>query len=689
MKMHSQRFKDPLISKAQPFAILAPVIEESLRFAGVRPERELILERFMAGQPRVAVIHGSEDHPPSLGARELARKVIRQLWSESALPIGVSHAIPCEELSHDLPGAHYAFLGRNVCASNLAALMESHGYDAAFVLGACDKMFVGSLRALVEVDLARQRRKARPLYAAFIPVSVGPEVHLDESERLRFEHVREKISSEESDALFNLLKLPLSPAIYEKIKDCLDSAFQKRMILEAEKDELEGIVARLAASHGATPGSSEAAVVTRLIIAAFGLVPRKLELSLHPPEDTELAGAVRRLVQGIQKRERRISVAHLVKMNMQNAVSVWNATGGYTSWQLHLHYLAEAAGVRLAPAMLSRKMTKVPRLLSFNPEEGRSAPGLAAETDAGGNSGVDTLMRTLAEKRFIDDRAATLDGSWMHRITDARSANGKYFHSTMTPSSPNSGLVRLHGNIATSALARIGSIDRIKEFDQKIYLADFKLGREELAEAFTRAKGPLERLRKKVTHDDLYRICRINWPERARSNGGMDQLAEWDKKRLWKFLVDEKLLRVIIFVGGEGPRASGMPEVDALDSNSMLPEHCVIATDGRIAFAESNVSIAHIVPEVIDGGGLASVRTADWVYLNLKKGEMRIVTAARGPSGYKAVSERELSRRPESKKRIGELERRRASFLPSIRSVLDSVSTADNGVSPLAPVVRR
>ena len=683
MKMHSQRFKDPLISQARPFTILEPVIEESLRSAGVRPERALILERFMAGQPRVAVIHGSEDHPPSLGARELARRIIRQLWSDNALPIGVSQAIPCEELSHGLPGSHYAFLGRNVCASNIAALMEAHGYDAAFVLGACDTMLVGSLRALVEADLARQRRKSRPLYAAFIPVSVGPEVHLDDRERNGFEQIREKLSSPEREDLFGLLELPISPTVYEKIKDCLDSAFQKRMVLETEKDILEGLVARRAASHGANPGSSEAAIVNRLIIAAFGLVPRNLDLALNPPSDADLAHAVRRLVQGIQKRERRISVAHLVKMNIQNAVTVWNATGGYPSWQLHIHYLADAVGVRLSSAMLGRKMSKVPRLLSFNPEEGLSASGFAAESQAGGNSGVDTLMRTLAEKRLIDEGSATLDGSWMHRIMDARSANGKYFHSTMTPSSPNSGLVRLYGNLCSGALARVGVFDQPVDYDQKLYLAEFFLGREELAGAFAKPKGPLERLRKKTTHDALYRIWRINWADRAASNGAMDQAAEWDKNRLWSFLVDQGLLRVILFVGGEGPRASGMTEVDLGEYGSGFHNGCIIATDGRVAFGENSLSIAHIVPEVIEGGGLASVRTADWVYLNFKKGEIHIVTAARGAAGFKVLSERQLSRRSEIKKRITEVERRRAKFLPSVRTVLDSVSSAAEGVSPV------
>lgn len=680
MKMHSRRFRDPLISQARPYTILDPVIEESLRFAGIRPDREAILERFMAGEPRVAVIHGSEDHPPSLGSRELARRVIRQLWADDALPIGVSHAIPCEELSHGLFGSHYAFLGRNVCASNVAALMEAHGYDAAFVLGACDKMLVGCLRALVEADLARQRRKLRPLYASFIPVSVGPVVHLTEQERRPFGLIREKLPPSEAETLFELIDLPISPATYEKIKDCLDGAFQKRMILESEKDVLEGVAARRAASHGANPGSSEAALVNRLIVAAFGLVPRGLDLSLQPPGDAALARAVGRLVQGIHRRERRISVSHLVRMNMQNAVTVWSTTGGSPSWLLHIHYLAEALRLRLSPAMLGRKMSKVPRLLSFDLSDGRSAPGLAAETEGGGNSGVDTLMRTLSEKRLIDDRAATLDGPWMHRITGARSANGRYFHSTMTPTSPTSGLAALRGNLCAGALARNGGDPTA--YDHKVYLAEFFLGREALLEAQEKPGGALERLRKKVTRDDLYQTWQLNWAQDGAADGSMDPSPGWTKKRLWDYLVDRRLLRVIVFVGGEGPQASGMPEIDFPRRDAWMAHGCVIATDGRVDFGANGLTIAHVAPEAIAGGSIAAVRTGDWVYLGLKKGELHVVTAAAGRRGFTVVPEPDLANRPEKAKRILALERRRAHFLPSVRAVLDSVSSAMEGVSP-------
>ncbi len=687
MKMHSQSFKDPLLSQARALTFLCPLVEESLRSSRIQPNREQILDRFTTGQPRIAVVRGSEDHPYSVGGRDIVRRLVRQVWTEGALPIEVSQAVPSEELSLALPGSHYAFLGRNVCAANFATLMEAHSYDAAMVIGACDKMLAGLLRALVEADLARQNRKARPVYALFIPPNISREVYLDEEERRRFEYLREQLPDPECRELFDLLDRPITSEHYGKMKACMDRAFRKRAIPESEKDELERVLAKRALAPGALCASSEASIVNRLMVATFGLVPRGLDLSSTPPQDHQLSLAVRRLLKGIQKRERRISVSQLVKANLQNGLTVWSATGGHPSWLLHLSYLAEAVGVRLSPALLQRKMSKVPRLFSFDDRNGLPAHGVAVESESGKNSGIDTLMRTLSEKRLIDDRAATLEGTWMQRIMEARSANGRYFHSTITPFAPGCGLARVRGNFSSGALVRLGYRDDLAGYDKKIYLADFYLGQVEFTDAMTGSKGALDRIRRKVTREDLYKTWSINWG--AEPNGNTVANAElegWSKQKLWDYLLAHNLLRCVLFVAGEGPRASGMPQVGLPEvvDDIAIRQNCIIATDGRVAFGSETMSIVHIVPEAIEGGGLAGVRTGDWVYLNMRKGEIQIVTSARGGTGFRVVSERAVARRSDVPSRVHELERRRQAFLPSIRSILDNVSSAAEGVSPLS-----
>ena len=110
MKMHSSKFKDPLISRAQPVMTIMPLVEEALRSAGIAPNRDIILDRFMNGQPRFAVVHGGDDHPPNLGMKETIRRVIRFVWPSEALPFDVAQSIPCEELAQGTDAAVYGLI---------------------------------------------------------------------------------------------------------------------------------------------------------------------------------------------------------------------------------------------------------------------------------------------------------------------------------------------------------------------------------------------------------------------------------------------------------------------------------------------------------------------------------------------------------------------------------------------------
>lgn len=682
--MHSNKFRDPLISRAQPVTIIIPVVDETLRMAGVPSAREQILDRFMNGQPRIAVVHGGEDHPPNVGCKETIRRVIRQIWANGGIPFEVSHSAPCEELSYGTEGMNYALLTRNFCTATLGALIETHSYDGAIVFGVCDKMMVGSLRALIEADLAHQRRKARPIFAMLIPSLIGREIHISDEDRRKFEPLRHRLSEAERQELDELFHRPMKPHVYAQVKAMLDRCFHRRIIQENEKDELERSIARCTSVPGANCAASEASMSHRMILASFGLVPRHLDISMKPPTDEQTSEVVKRLVQAIQKRERRMSVASLTRYNLTNAAAVWSATGGHPAWLLHLTYLADAIGKKLSIADVTKKTQKVPQILAIDEAVGNSVYLMAVETENGGNSGIDTIMRTLAEKRLIEDRAPTLDGSWMQRIMEARSANGNFVYSTMTPFMPTCGMVGMQGNVCDGAVARLGLQNRngnLANFDRKIYLAIYYLGQKELQADLVAPDGVLERLKRKVSREDLYYTWLYNWHSKS-PNGPLPDLSQWNKGKLWDYLVSNKLLRAMVVVAGAGPHAAGMPEL-RLAANAMshpLVSTCVLVTDGRVAFQHDGISIAHIVPEAMDGGGLAAIRTGDWIYLDLVEGQFHVVTQS--AKGYQVLGAKELASRPDRKKRINELERRRFEMMPSFRILLDQVSSAEAGVSP-------
>jgi dihydroxyacid dehydratase/phosphogluconate dehydratase len=640
----------------------------------------------MNGQPRIAVVHGGEDHPPNLGSRETIRRLVRQIWSAGALPFEVSLPAPCEELTYGTEGMNYALLSRNFCTASLASHVEAHGYDAAIVLGACDKMLVGCLRALIEADLAHQRRKARPIFAIFIPSSIGRESFMSEEDRRKFEPLRHRLPDAERSELTELFRRPMKPHVYAQLKAILDRCFHRRVVQESEKDDLERTVVKCTAVPGANCAASEASMVHRMILASLGVVPRDLDISVKSPSDDHLSDAVKRLLQAVLKRERRMSVASLTRYNLTNAAAVWSATGGHPAWLLHLTYLADAIGKKLSIADMTKKTQKVPQILAIDDASGNSVYSMAMENENGGNSGIDTIMRTLAEKRLIEDRAPTLDGSWMQRIMEARSANGNFVYSTMTPFSPTCGLIPLQGNICSAAIARLGLHDRngnLKRFDRKIYLAVFYLGQKELQGDLAVADGVLERLKRKVSRDDLYFTWLLNWQQGNGTGGGPD-MSQWNKNKLWDYLLAAGLLRIMVVVAGAGPRASGMPELQLTlnPSSHGLGMTTVLVTDGRISYQHEGLSIAHIVPEAVDGGGLAAIRTADWIYLDTSKGEFQVVTYTGRNRGFKPLQSRQLFNRPDRRRRVNELERRRHDFMPSFRIILDQISSAETGVSP-------
>ncbi len=681
MKMHSTKFKDPLISRAQPVTVLVPILEESLRLAGVPPHRDQIIERFMAASPRVAVVHGSEDHPPAIGSKETSRRLVRFIWANGGLPFEVAQSFPCEELSYSSEGAQYALLSRNFCAANMASHMEEHGYDSAIVIGACDKMMVGNLRALIETDLARQRRRARPVFAMFLPSTIGREVFVNEEDKRRFELVKSRLHEDERQELDDLLRVPMKPHVYARIKLILDRSFNHRIIAEGEKDELEHCLVRCTSVAGSNCAASEASMVHRMMLASLGLVPRHLDILVKPPSDEQLAEIVRRLLAAILKRERRMSIASLVRSNLVNASAVWSATGGHPAWLLHLSYLANAVGKKLAMEDIIKKVKTVPQLLAMSEPDGNSAYAMGIETENGGNSGIDTIMRTLAEKRLIEDRAVTFDGSWMQRIMDARSANGNFVYSTMTPYAPTCGMVGLRGNLCSAAVARLAAgRNGLSSFDKKLYLSLCYLGAKELQADLESAEGVLERLKRKIDRDDLYYTWMFN--RAGLPNGAA--VESWTKSRLWDYLLGEGSLRVMIVVAGAGPHAAGMPELRlSCPVNPNLASIAVLVTDGRVSIHYAGVSISHLVPEAIDGGPLSALRTGDWIYVDMARGDLQVVSRRRNHDGYKVIPARELLNRPDLKKRVHELERRRMDLLPSFRVLLDHISSAESGVSPL------
>ena len=156
-------------------------------------------------------------------------------------------------------------------------------------------------------------------------------------------------------------------------------------------------------------------------------------------------------------------------------------------------------------------------------------------------------------------------------------------------------LFRSQGNLCSAGIVRLGEHHRegARQFDGKVYPAVYYLGVRELQADLAQPDGVLERLKAKVSHDDLYYTWLANWKNTAAQNGAIAELRQWNKVRLWDYLLAERLLRVMVVVAGAGPHAAGMPEIDlSVAAPTPLDAIAVLATDGRVCFGNGGVSIA-------------------------------------------------------------------------------------------------
>jgi len=207
-------------------------------------------------------------------------------------------------------------------------------------------------------------------------------------------------------------------------------------------------------------------------------------------------------------------------------------------------------------------------------------------------------------------------------------------------------------------------------YDGKVHLAVAYLGLRDLHADLNVPDGISNRLREKVTHEDLYDTWKLNW-------GGDEEAAHWSKAHLWQYLEENHLLRIIVVVAGIGPRAAGMPELQFGKKNTWP-----VLTDGRVSWHHENISISHVVPEAFDGGAIAAIRTGDWIRIQLAENEVHVVCRKGRRNGVRVATTRELLSRPDRKRRVHEIARQRLGFVPSFRILLDNVSSADSGVSP-------
>jgi dihydroxy-acid dehydratase len=691
MKMHDPSFNDPIIHQAEPITLVLPFMMEILRFAGIKTTRDEVVKRLMTGSPRIAIIHGGQDHPAQVLDQDFVKKAVRSLWTRNALPFPMADPGICDGITQGHIGMSYTLLSRNLASLNVITQCEAHGYQGALVLTSCDKRPAGEVTGLIQVDLARRRKGMKPFYAVFLPTHLMPDRFLPSYLKKEFMEIKKGIEDPSiKKEISDLLKMRLKCNNYAMYQKLIDTLIAQEKIDEKKGDDLKSEIVKYCCIESGTCAftSLGTGCTSKLVLAGLGLVPSGMELPERPPIQAQVDSAVEILLNMFKREASEKSVSSLVRQNLKNAVVVWSAIGGSTNWALHFPYVAASLGIKLTPRQIAKVGEKTPLLMRSDAIRNKDVLTLTKEISKGKSSGIDTLMKVLFRMNLVED-ADTVQGRWLERARKAKEANNHILHAS--PLRNRSGIVEVHGNFCRSAIFKLAGLaeEAIRSFNDKIYFAVFYQGQEAVQKDLLQGQAVLKKLRQRLSKEDLLKTLSYNLPGNLQEESGLQKL---NKDCLFDQLVRERKIRILVVIAGEGPRAHGMPEMfypsEYLNRDVLLRYTAVLFTDGRYSGATYGPCIGHCSPEAFEGGGIGAIETGDWIYLNFDRSEINLLDRRRLLSkkemGYPFIrmSERDVLSRPWIKGRIKEIGEKRKELTPWAEGYLDSLLSTEFGVRP-------
>ena len=277
-----------------------------------------------------------------------------------------------------------------------------------------------------------------------------------------------------------------------------------------------------------------------------------------------------------------------------NAIIGLHATGGSTNHTLHLPAMAAAAGITLTWEDFADLSEVTPLLARVYPN------GQADVNHFHAAGGMGYVIRELLGAGLLDGSAATVAGNSLAdyarepvlaenglvwRDAPVQSLDDNILRPASNPHAPNGGLRMLDGPLGKSVI-KISAVAA----ERHLIEAPAAIFEDEASVKAAYAEGALDR-------------------------------------------------DVVVVVRGQGPQATGMPELHSLTpmlSNLQDKGHAVaLVTDGRMSGASGSVPAAiHVTPEAVAGGPIGQLADGDMIRLDAASGRLE--------------TDADLSRRPAS-----------------------------------------
>lgn len=635
-------YRDHVQGKANEPITVAALLDRAYQLHGVKTDctLEAIFDRLDANAPRVAIIGGSSDHPAHVMDWDTVLRAAVRIWQNGGVPFYFAIPVVCDGTAQSTMGMSYSLQARNAVTQMVVNQMEGQCYHGAFVIQGCDKTPMAIVSALAHLDRVRQARGEASVFATFAPAHVLKGGTIPAETRTEIQRIARSAEQtgnlELAEDLREGLEYILQCYSNELFLAFFERAVRAQLISAETHKRLEKSLAvnacdargGICAFHG-TGNSS------RDVVAALGLVHPQVEMLIEPPNQLQVGASVDALFQIADNP--RFAVSHIVAQNMANAVRVHAAVGGSTNLMMHMVAAMQYAGYAfsLYDVESVTKAAPIPDIYDYSLTQGRDVFALAQQCCAGQIRGMETVFYEMTRNGVpLDLDAPTVTGqTWRQRLSDTRNlaADGVRENPIIlsTPRRAISGTDVLRGNWFETAVVKISGLpdDLLDTFDDKVgFVMYFET--EEEANAALVDPALLEKFRAEletvVPADELTGVLRHMHAYNA--NQPAEEIAG---DALFDTMTRAHSLRIAVVIAGQGPEAFGMPEMAVpsfrINYHRVWRQLVSLITDGRYSGTNFGVSVGHVTPEAIRGGGILYLQSGDLLHLQFRRGRIDLL----------------------------------------------------------------
>lgn len=629
-------YRDHVQGKANEPITVAALLDRAYQLHNIKTDCTLaaIFDRLDANAPRIAIIGGSSDHPAHVMDWDTVTRAAVRIWEDGGIPFYFAIPVVCDGTAQSTMGMSYSLQSRNAVAQMVVNQMEGQCYHGAFVIQGCDKTPMAIVSALAHLDRVRQERGEASVFATFAPAHVlkGGSIPQDTQAEIREIAARaEKMGEMElAEDLRDGLDYILQCSSNEMFLAFFQRAVQLEIISPTAHKRLEKALAvntcdakgGICAFHG-TGNSS------RDVVAALGMVHPSVELLIEPPTQAEVNRSIDALFEIAD--QPRFSVGNIVTRNIANAVRVHAAVGGSTNLMMHMVAAMKYAGYdfSLYDVEAIHRAAPVPDIYDYSLSQGRDVFALAQQCCAGQIRGMETVFYEMSRNGVpLDLDAPTVTGqTWRQRLSDTTnlSADGVKENPVIlsTPRRAIAGTDVLRSNWFETSVVKISGLpdDLLNKFDDKVGFVLYFETEEEANNALVdHALLEKFRLMPGVTNPVLRRMYEYNSGESS---------AAITDEALYAHMIKTHTLRIAMVIAGQGPEAFGMPEMAVpsfrINYHRVWRQLVSLITDGRYSGTNFGVSVGHVTPEAIRGGGILYLQTGDLLHLRFRAGRIDLI----------------------------------------------------------------